>query len=67
MGSLNIFDCVYGQALESLAVNRFLIPCYLSFRFVETKRWMDIVKPGSQAAEDSFFGFEAAFEGLETG
>ncbi|XP_024372932.1 photosystem I chlorophyll a/b-binding protein 5, chloroplastic [Physcomitrium patens] len=35
--------------------------------FVETKRWMDIVKPGSQAAEDSFFGFEAAFEGLETG
>jgi light-harvesting complex I chlorophyll a/b binding protein 5 len=35
--------------------------------FVETKRWMDFVTPGSQAAEDSFFGWEAAFEGLECG
>ncbi len=36
-------------------------------RFVETKRWLDFVTPGSQAAEDSFFGWEAAFEGLECG
>ncbi|CAM6030682.1 unnamed protein product [Sphagnum balticum] len=35
--------------------------------FVETKRWLDFVTPGSQAAEDSFFGWEAAFEGLECG
>jgi light-harvesting complex I chlorophyll a/b binding protein 5 len=35
--------------------------------FVETKRWMDFITPGSQAAEDSFFGYEAAFEGLENG
>ncbi|KAG0558663.1 hypothetical protein KC19_10G044600 [Ceratodon purpureus] len=35
--------------------------------FVETKRWMDFVNPGSQAAEDSFFGLEPAFGGLENG
>ena len=28
---------------------------------------MDFVKPGSQAAEDSFFGLEAALEGLDNG
>ncbi|KFK36161.1 hypothetical protein AALP_AA4G086000 [Arabis alpina] len=36
--------------------------------FAETKRYMDFVSPGSQAQEDgSFFGIEAAFEGLEPG
>ncbi|KAI9096783.1 hypothetical protein K1719_025962 [Acacia pycnantha] len=35
--------------------------------FVETKRYMDFVSPGSQAKEGSFFGLEAAFEGLEPG
>lgn len=39
----------------------------LSVRFVETKRWMDFVNPGSQAAEDSFFGIEPAFGGLDNG
>ncbi|XP_030950286.1 photosystem I chlorophyll a/b-binding protein 5, chloroplastic [Quercus lobata] len=34
--------------------------------FVETKRYMDFVSPGSQA-EGPFFGIEAAFEGLEPG
>ncbi|KAJ7958151.1 Chlorophyll a-b binding protein, chloroplastic [Quillaja saponaria] len=35
--------------------------------FVETKRYMDFVSPGSQAQEGSFFGLEASLEGLEPG
>ncbi|XWS14693.1 hypothetical protein CRYUN_Cryun35bG0031200 [Craigia yunnanensis] len=35
--------------------------------FVETKRYMDFISPGSQAKEGSFFGLEAALEGLEPG
>lgn len=35
-------------------------------RFVETKRYMDFVSPGSQAQAD-FFGVEAMLEGLEPG
>ncbi|PWA75939.1 chlorophyll A-B binding protein [Artemisia annua] len=35
--------------------------------FVETKRYMDFTNPGSQAKEGSFFGLEAALEGLEPG
>ncbi|KAI4336972.1 hypothetical protein L6164_015437 [Bauhinia variegata] len=35
--------------------------------FVETKRYMDFVSPGSQAKEGSFFGLEASFAGLEPG
>ncbi|XP_038886221.1 photosystem I chlorophyll a/b-binding protein 5, chloroplastic [Benincasa hispida] len=35
--------------------------------FVETKRYMDFKSPGSQAQEGTFFGLEAAFEGLEPG
>ncbi|KAJ7550744.1 hypothetical protein O6H91_07G116700 [Diphasiastrum complanatum] len=35
--------------------------------FAETKRYMDFVTPGSQATEDSFFGFEPALEGLQNG
>uniref|UniRef100_A0A0F7GYN2 Chlorophyll a-b binding protein, chloroplastic n=1 Tax=Erodium trifolium TaxID=337410 RepID=A0A0F7GYN2_9ROSI len=35
--------------------------------FVETKRYMDYVKPGSQAEDGIFFGLEAAFAGLEPG
>ncbi|XP_062159515.1 photosystem I chlorophyll a/b-binding protein 5, chloroplastic [Alnus glutinosa] len=34
--------------------------------FVETKRYMDFVSPGSQAQAD-FFGVEASLEGLEPG
>ncbi|GJT95770.1 photosystem I chlorophyll a/b-binding protein 5, chloroplastic [Tanacetum coccineum] len=33
--------------------------------FVETKRYMDFTNPGSQAKQGSFFGLEAALEGLE--
>lgn len=35
--------------------------------FVETKRYMDFTNPGSQARDGSFFGIEAALEGLEPG
>lgn len=35
--------------------------------FVETKRYMDFVSPGSQAKDGSFFGIEASFQGLEPG
>ncbi|GMH13810.1 hypothetical protein Nepgr_015651 [Nepenthes gracilis] len=35
--------------------------------FVETKRYMDFINPGSQAQEGTFFGLEAALEGLEPG
>lgn len=35
--------------------------------FVETKRYMDFVSPGSQAQEGTFLGLEASFEGLEPG
>ncbi|KAL9242455.1 hypothetical protein vseg_016448 [Gypsophila vaccaria] len=34
--------------------------------FVETKRYMDFVNPGSQA-DGPFFGIEASFEGMEPG
>ncbi|KAF7830627.1 photosystem I chlorophyll a/b-binding protein 5, chloroplastic [Senna tora] len=44
----------------------FIIQLFL-MGFVETKRYMDFVSPGSQAKEGSFFGLEAAFEGLEPG
>eukprot|EP00897_Mesotaenium_endlicherianum_P006200 jgi/Mesen1/5608/ME000282S04758 len=41
----------------------------LLFAFVETKRYMDFRKPGSQKDEEIawFFGIEPAFEGLENG
>uniref|UniRef100_A0A0F7H084 Chlorophyll a-b binding protein, chloroplastic n=1 Tax=Pelargonium australe TaxID=59866 RepID=A0A0F7H084_9ROSI len=35
--------------------------------FVETKRYMDYVSPGSQAQDGTFFGMEASFQGLEPG
>ncbi|XP_028067581.1 photosystem I chlorophyll a/b-binding protein 5, chloroplastic isoform X1 [Camellia sinensis] len=35
--------------------------------FVETKRYMDLISPGSQAKDGSFFGLEATLEGLEPG
>jgi len=41
--------------------------CFWFARFVETKRYMDFVNPGSQAREGSFFCIEAALEGLEPG
>ncbi|VVA92750.1 unnamed protein product [Arabis nemorensis] len=40
---------------------------FLLMGFAETKRYMDFVSPGSQAQEGSFFGLEAALEGLEPG
>ncbi|KAM7514217.1 hypothetical protein LguiA_003800 [Lonicera macranthoides] len=40
---------------------------FLLMGFVETKRYMDFTKPGSQAKEGSFFGLEPALEGLEPG
>ncbi|KAK6938692.1 Chlorophyll A-B binding protein [Dillenia turbinata] len=35
--------------------------------FVETERYMNFTSPGSQSKEGSFFGLEAALEGLEPG
>jgi light-harvesting complex I chlorophyll a/b binding protein 5 len=35
--------------------------------FVETKRWMDIRKPGSQAEAGTFLGFESSFKGVKNG
>ncbi|GAA0166454.1 hypothetical protein LIER_21604 [Lithospermum erythrorhizon] len=35
--------------------------------FVETKRYMDFVNPGSQASDGPFIGMEAALKGLEPG
>lgn len=35
--------------------------------FVEMKRYMDFISPGSQAQEGSFFGLEPAFKGQEPG
>uniref|UniRef100_A0A0F7GYJ7 Chlorophyll a-b binding protein, chloroplastic n=1 Tax=Hypseocharis bilobata TaxID=253189 RepID=A0A0F7GYJ7_9ROSI len=35
--------------------------------FVETKRYMDFVNPGSQAEEGTFFWLEESFQGLEPG
>ncbi|KAL4196887.1 hypothetical protein AMTRI_Chr04g185350 [Amborella trichopoda] len=39
----------------------------VSLMFVETKRYMDFINPGSQAKEGTFFGLEASLEGLEPG
>lgn len=44
-----------------------LIVQLLLMGFAETKRYMDFISPGSQAKEGSFFGLEAALEGLEPG
>lgn len=44
-----------------------LIIQLLLMGFVETKRYMDFLHPGSQAKPGSFFGLEAALEGLEPG
>ncbi|KAL0360828.1 UNVERIFIED_CONTAM: protein CYPRO4 [Sesamum radiatum] len=44
-----------------------LVVQLLLMGFVETKRYMDFRNPGSQAKEGSFFGLEAALEGLEPG
>ncbi|KAK6939596.1 Chlorophyll A-B binding protein [Dillenia turbinata] len=44
----------------------FIVQLFL-MGFAETKRYMDFTCPGSQAKEGSFFGLEAALEGLEPG
>lgn len=44
-----------------------IIVQFLLMGFAETKRYMDFKSPGSQAKEGSFFGLEAALEGLEPG
>ncbi|TMX00359.1 hypothetical protein EJD97_000962 [Solanum chilense] len=47
--------------------NLYLSLIFYIYRFVETKRYMDFLHPGSQAKPGSFFGLEAALEGLEPG
>lgn len=48
-------------------IRQSLFLSFFLFRFVETKRYMDFLHPGSQAKDGSFFGLEAALEGLEPG
>jgi len=36
-----------------------------AFGFVETKRWLDILKPKSQGEAGSFLGFESTFAGTD--
>ncbi|XP_022772188.1 photosystem I chlorophyll a/b-binding protein 5, chloroplastic [Durio zibethinus] len=52
---------------EFASTRTLLIVQLLLMGFVETKRYMDFVSPGSQAKEGSFFGLEASLEGLEPG
>jgi light-harvesting complex I chlorophyll a/b binding protein 5 len=35
--------------------------------FVEAKRWVDFVKPGSQGEPGSFLGFESSLKGVKNG
>uniref|UniRef100_A0A2P2JU44 Chlorophyll a-b binding protein, chloroplastic n=1 Tax=Rhizophora mucronata TaxID=61149 RepID=A0A2P2JU44_RHIMU len=51
---------------EFASTTTLLVVQLLLMGFVETKRYMDFVSPGSQA-EGPFFGIEAALEGLEPG
>nr|CAD1827013.1 unnamed protein product [Ananas comosus var. bracteatus] len=44
----------------------FIVQLFL-MGFVETKRYMDFINPGSQAREGTFLGLEAALEGLQPG
>lgn len=53
--------------LGILSSNSYLLVLCFLCRFVETKRYMDFVSPGSQAREGTFFGIEASLEGLEPG
>jgi len=61
--------CAKAALERSFFYKQFTEPPFLIFgcRFAETKRYMDFVSPGSQAKEGSFFGLEAALEGLEPG
>ncbi|KAL8166029.1 hypothetical protein V2J09_007528 [Rumex salicifolius] len=52
---------------EFASTKTLLVVQLLLMGFVETKRYMDFISPGSQAKEGSFFGLEAALEGLEPG
>ncbi|XP_021898618.1 photosystem I chlorophyll a/b-binding protein 5, chloroplastic isoform X2 [Carica papaya] len=52
---------------EFASTTTLIVVQLLLMGFVETKRYMDFISPGSQAKEGSFFGLEAALEGLEPG
>ncbi|KAF5747000.1 Light-harvesting complex I protein Lhca5 isoform 1 [Tripterygium wilfordii] len=52
---------------EFASTGTLLVVQLLLMGFAETKRYMDFIKPGSQAEEGSFFGLEEALEGLEPG
>ncbi|XVF39941.1 hypothetical protein PTKIN_Ptkin01aG0073100 [Pterospermum kingtungense] len=52
---------------EFASTRTLLVVQLLLMGFAETKRYMDFISPGSQAKEGSFFGLEAALEGLEPG
>nr|QGW67519.1 light-harvesting chlorophyll a/b-binding protein [Hevea brasiliensis] len=52
---------------EFASTRTLLVVQLLLMGYAETRRYMDYVSPGSQAKEGSFFGMEAALEGLEPG
>nr|KJB14576.1 hypothetical protein B456_002G132100 [Gossypium raimondii] len=52
---------------EFASTRTLIVVQFLLMGFAETKRYMDFINPGSQAKEGSFFGLEAALEGLEPG
>ncbi|OAY50931.1 photosystem I chlorophyll a/b-binding protein 5, chloroplastic [Manihot esculenta] len=52
---------------EFASTRTLLVIQLLWMGYAETRRYMDFVSPGSQAKEGSFFGMEAALEGLEPG
>ncbi|MCL7038020.1 hypothetical protein MKW94_016545 [Papaver nudicaule] len=52
---------------EFASTTTLIIVQFLLMGFVETKRYMDFVSPGSQAQYGTFFGIEAALEGSENG
>ncbi|XWS24243.1 hypothetical protein CRYUN_Cryun28dG0084300 [Craigia yunnanensis] len=52
---------------EFASTRTLIVVQLLLMGFAETKRYMDFISPGSQAKEGSFFGLEAALEGLEPG
>jgi len=71
LGVLNVPDWyVAGKVSEEqtgIPTRALLAVEFFMYGFVEAKRWMDFRKPGSQAENGSFFGFEGAFKGTDNG
>lgn len=67
-GALNVPEWyeagkVYESKPDAIPFGSLLMVQLFMYGFVETKRWMDMRKPGSQAEKGTFLGFESAFAG----